>query len=107
MLSIYSVMLSVLSDLRPFFSAIASHDRSLEDQMRRASTSVLLNIAEAGGSRGKTRTLRYCTALGSARETRACLHVATALGYIGDIDAALLDRLERVIATLVNLVRTK
>jgi len=105
MLSIYSVMLSVLTDLRPLLSSIASHDRSLEDQLRRAGASVVLNLAEGSGSRGKTRTLRYSTALGSARETRACLHVASALGYIRDVDAALLDRLERVIATLVNIVR--
>jgi len=106
MLRIYDVMLSVLSDVRPLLSQLARHDRSLEDQMRRAAASVVLNIAEGSGSRGKSRGLRYTTALGSARETRACLHVATALGYIGAVDAALLDRLDHVIATLVRVSRS-
>jgi len=43
--------------------------------------------------------------LGEARETRACLHVAEAAGYVPNIAPALLDKLDRVIATLVKLVR--
>src|ERR1035438_1275996 len=45
-------------------------------------SSVPLNIAEASGSAGGTRNVRYRTALGSARETGACLDVAMALGYV-------------------------
>jgi hypothetical protein len=43
--------------------------------------------------------------LGEARETRACLHVAEAAGYVSTIAPDLLDKLDRVIATLVKLVR--
>ena len=105
MLDIYSVMLSVLSDARPVLQQIGRHDRSLEDQMRRAGASVALNIAEGCSLRGKSRALRYSTALGSARETLACLQVAQALGYVSVLDASLLDRIDRVAATLVKLMR--
>jgi flavin-binding protein dodecin len=44
-------------------------------------------------------------ALGSARETVACLDVANALGYVSRVDAALLDQLDHVRATLLVNVR--
>ena len=44
-------------------------------------------------------------ALGEARETRACLEVAEAAGYVTKVDAKLLDKLDRVIATLFKVVR--
>jgi len=40
----------------------------------------------------------------SARETTACLDVAVALGYVEQIDGALLGALDRVCATLVKNV---
>jgi four helix bundle protein len=46
MLSIYDVMLSVLRGLRGIVTQIEAHDRDLARQLRRASSSVLLNIAE-------------------------------------------------------------
>ena len=46
--------------------------------MRRASSSVALNLAEGMYSRGEVRTARYHTALGSMRETQSCLEVAKA-----------------------------
>ena len=105
MLRIYDVMLEVLREVRPLMEQIGRHDRSLEDQMRRAAASVALNIAEASGSRGKSRGLRYSTALGSARETRACLQVAHALGYVTCVDGPVFDRLDHVVATLVKVIR--
>ncbi len=105
MLRIYDVMIQVLEGLRMVLPSIRKHDRNLEEQLRRASTSVLLNIAEGSGSRGGNRTLRYSTALGSARECQACLDGACALGYVTAIDQALAGRLREVIATLVKLVR--
>jgi hypothetical protein len=35
----------------------------------------------------------------------ACLQVAEAVGYLDGLEPALLDRLDRVIATLVKVVR--
>ena len=104
MLRIYSTVIEVLRMLRPVIAEIERHDRDLARQLRRASASIALNAAEASGSRGGTRTERYRNALGSARETGACLDVADALGYVSAVDAVLLDRLDYVRATLVKNV---
>jgi four helix bundle protein len=102
MLRIYSVILEVLRELRPVVAAIEAHDRDLARQLRRAATSVALNCGEGSGSHGGTRRERYRNALGSARETGACLDAAMALGYVERIDGVLLDRLDHVHAVLVK-----
>jgi four helix bundle protein len=102
MLRIYAVAIEVIESLRPVLVRIEAHDRDLARQLRRAAASVALNISEGSGSRGGTRRERYHNALGSARETGACLDVAAALGYVDGIDAGLLDRLDRVRATLLR-----
>ena len=103
MLRIYDVMLETLVLLRPVMERIGKCDRNLEDQVRRAATSVALNIAEGSGSRGKNRGARYATALGSARETVACLEVARALGYLGAVDDGVRLGMREVIGTLVKV----
>jgi four helix bundle protein len=105
MLRIYDTMLDVLRMLRPVIAQIEKHDRDLGNQLRRASSSVPLNMAEASGSSGGTRTVRYRTALGSARETGACLDVAVALGYLDGVDSTLARRLDEVRAVLAKVVR--
>jgi hypothetical protein len=55
-------------------------------------------------SRGQNRNARYHSALGSARETLACLEVAEAFGYLGAAEAGLREQLDRVMGTLVKLV---
>ena len=57
------------------------------------------------GSSGGTRRERYRNALGSARETGACIDVAMACGYVEALDEWLLDGLDKVRATLVKVVR--
>jgi four helix bundle protein len=103
MLDIYPVILSTISDLKPALRRIERCDRDLGRQMRRAATSIALNVAEGMYSRGKNREARYHTALGSARETMACLEVATALGYIRQPNAESMKALNRIVGTLVRL----
>ncbi len=105
MLRIYETMLDVLRMLRPVLLQIERHDRDLPGISCGASASVPLNIAEASGSAGGTRNVRYRTALGSAREAGACLDVAMALGYVESVDAGLLTRLDEVRAVLAKVVR--
>jgi len=104
MLRIYDVILGVLRELRPVIAAIESHDRDLAKQLKRASTSIALNCSEGSGSHGGTRRERYRNALGSARESGACLDAALALGYVEVLDAGLLDKLDHVRAMLVKNV---
>ncbi|HVY31523.1 MAG TPA: four helix bundle protein [Polyangiaceae bacterium] len=79
-------------------------DRDLGRQLRRASSSIALNLGEGMYSRGQNRQARYHTALGSARETLSCLEVAAVSSYVEE-DKQLWDQLDRVIGTLVLLVR--
>jgi four helix bundle protein len=103
MLHIYTTMIEAMRMLRPVLVAIERHDADLGRQLRRAASSVALNIGEGSGSTGGTRMVRYRTALGSARETSACLDVAEALGYLGGIDHILRGKLAVVVSGLLRL----
>ena len=103
MLRIYPVILQVLKQLQAPLRRIELRDKDLARQLRRCSASMALNVAEGMYSRGKNRNARYHSALGSARETLACLEVAEAFGYVGAADAALCEQLGRVVGTLVKL----
>ena len=104
MLEIYEVSLSVICKLRVVVGAIERFDSDLAKQLRRAASSVSLNLAEGSGSQGRNRNARYFNALGSAREVRACVHVAIAWGYVEKVDEKMLDEIERIIATLIRLI---
>jgi four helix bundle protein len=104
MLRIYPVVLEVLKQLQPALQRIEGKDRDLARQLRRASSSVALNLGEGMYSRGQNRNARYHTALGSARETLSCLEVAAVFGYVRE-DEQLNDQLNRIVGTLVRLVR--
>jgi four helix bundle protein len=104
MLKIYDVILGVVGELKPVMTAIARQDPDLARQMRRAASSVALNTAEGMYSGGRNKGARYQNALGSMRETLACIEVGTALGYVDGIDAGLEDRIRKIIGTLVRLI---
>ena len=103
MLRIYDDMLDTVRAMRGMMAAIERRDSDLGRQLRRAASSVVLNVAEGSGSFGGMRTARYRTALGSARETLACLRVAEAFGYVETMPEAVTERMNRVIGTLVRV----
>jgi four helix bundle protein len=103
MLRIHDDMLDVLRMMRGVLGAIERRDADLGRQLRRAASSVVLNVAEGSGSFGRMRLARYRTALGSARETLACLRVAEAFGYVEAMPDGLLVRMNRVVGTLVRV----
>ncbi len=86
----------------------AWRDRSLQDQIRRASVSVLSNIAE-GFERGSNQEMLHFLyiARGSAAEVRAQLYIATDIGYL---ESSTLERLNPEIkiisAMLYNLIES-
>jgi four helix bundle protein len=103
MLRIYEDMLEALRLMRTSVVAIERRDPDLARQLRRAASSVVLNLAEGSGSFGRVRTLRYRTALGSARETMACLGVAEAFGYVEAVPGTVRSTMNRVLGTLVRV----
>jgi len=103
MLRIHDDMLDVIRSMRGALGAIDKRDADLARQLRRAASSVVLNLAEGSGSFGRVRTVRYRTALGSARETLACLQTAEAFGYVEPVSGAITGRMNRIIGTLVRI----
>ena len=104
MLRIYGVILEVLRALRSVIEKLRRVDPDLARQLTRCSASLALNVAEGSYSQGRNRGARYHVALGSAREVLAVLEVADALGYL-KLDHALAVQLNRIIGTLVKIVR--
>jgi len=68
-------------------------DWGLKDQIRRASVSILSNIAEGFGKYSNPEFRKYLAiANGSSFEVRAQLHLARELGYLGVMEAETLIR---------------
>jgi four helix bundle protein len=93
---VLDISVQAISTLRPVVARIRQSDRDLGEQLRRALSSLALNIAEGNRSEGGNRLTRFSSAAGSASEARAALRVAIAWGYVeaSDVDAGetLLDR---------------
>ena len=105
-LDVFELTLATIREMRELIANVARVDRSLGDQLRRAAQSIALNIAEAGGSTRGNRRNRLESALGSAREARACLAVADAFGYVELASLANIDRaLDRICARLYGMLR--
>jgi four helix bundle protein len=102
------VALEMVSDIKPLIDRVAKHDRSLASQLRRAASSVALNISEAAYSRGGNEIARFESAMGSANETRSGLQVALAWGWLGAQAVGVIDqKLDRIIAMLWGLTRKR
>jgi len=87
--------------LRPVVERIRQRDRSLADQIRRAASSIVLNVGEGAYSDPGNRRARLHTACGSANETRVALRVAAAWGYLEITSVnAVTAKLDEVVAML-------
>ena len=107
MLRIYSDVQSFQRDARALCSRIRVHDANLASQLRRAAQSVALNLGEGMGASAGMRRKAYSVALHEARECRVAIDVAQAWGYVDRPGEAVLDRLDKIIATLWKLTRPK
>ena len=102
-LRIYTDALQLTREMRDVVAKIAQQDADLGRQLRRALTSVPLNIAAGEWQRNGNARARFGTAMGSANEVRAILETADAMGYVS-ADARQVDALDRIARTLHKLV---
>ena len=86
--------LQLVEALVPLMPRIRQRDKSLEDQLRRAASSIGLNCAEAAFSDPGNRRARLFTAAGSAGETRHALRQAVAWRLVTAGDAAVAMKLD-------------
>ena len=106
MLRIYQDAVAMCRDAGEVARRVERFDADLARQLRRAASSVALNIAEGSGSYRRNRVQRYHTALGSAREVVACFDVAEAM-YMPPVDARVRKRLDVILGTLTNVLRLR
>jgi four helix bundle protein len=99
-------ILTAITLARPLVEATARRDRDLGSQLRRALSSVALNVAEGFGSQAGNARLRFESARGSLYESQAALRVAGAWGYVEQPRMkATLDALDRIAKRLYGLSR--
>jgi four helix bundle protein len=106
-LEAYRLARSAIRELRPVFKAIPRGNSDLVDQLKRASLSVCLNIAEGAGAWLPAEKGRfYRTARASGTECVAVLDYLVDAGLCdpSHTDTAK-DSYSRVLATLVALIR--
>jgi len=100
----HQLALHAVAALRPLVSAVAQHDRDLANQLRRAGSSLPLNVAEGARRECRDRIQHYRIAAGSAAEARSALQVAQAWGYVGGEQVEQADALlDRCLAVLWRL----
>lgn len=94
MLVAYTVALELVKELRPIVGQLKKCSADLADQVERAASSLVLNLAEGHRRLGKDPKRFYAMAHGSASELRGALDLADAWGWSVDSAAArsLLDR---------------
>ena len=86
---------------------VRQHDPALARQLDRAADSVALNLAEAGGRRGRDRVHLCRIAYGSLREAVCALQLAVAKGWLDGSEPAhaIADRLGGMLYSLAALRR--
>ena len=100
----YEVSIEVIASLRKIVPIIAKQDGDLADQIRRAASSVPLNLSEGQRLTKGNKPKHYAIAHGSANEVRAALRTAIAWGYLDEASEqlALLDRLLAILWRLTH-----
>ena len=76
----YALGLEAIRLLRPLEPIIKQHDADLARQIRKAASSVALNLAEGAKRRGEDRLYHYSVAAGGANEVLAGLDTSDAWG---------------------------
>ena len=100
MLKIYDVSQEVVRKLVPIIVEIERHDGDLAKQLKRARSSIPLNISEGSSARGGKRNLHYGYAKGSAQECIGILETAVSAQYMKRPPEEIIAMLRQIIGTL-------
>jgi four helix bundle protein len=94
MLVAYTVALDLIRALRPVVAQLRKYSAEAADQVERAASSIVHNLAEGARRNGRDPKRFFDMAHGSAGEIRGALDVADAWGWQVDSEPAraLLDR---------------
>jgi four helix bundle protein len=104
MLVAYTVALDLIRALRPVVAELRKYSADTADQVERAASSIVHNLAEGERRHGRDPRRFFDMAHGSAGEIRGALDVAEAWGW--QIDGELARRLlDRELALLWGLTR--
>src|SRR5678815_3574807 len=109
MLIAYQVALDLVRALRPVVAQLRRHSRDAADQVERAASSVVLNLAEGYRRHGRDPRRFWDMAHGSAGEIRGALDLADAWGWKIESEQAraLLDRELGLLWGLTRRCRSK
>jgi four helix bundle protein len=106
MLDCYRVSLSMISSLKSVVPAIAKYDRDLANQLQRAASSVVLNVAEGRLRQGGDQRRSFQIAAGSCNEVKAALDVAETWGWVTPTDE-LRSYIERCLSMLWRMTHPR
>jgi four helix bundle protein len=106
-LDVYHLALDFLVFANGVIESLPRGRSPLADQFTRASTSIVLNLAEGVGRHSVADKRRYyLTARGSATEAAALLDIFLRLQLVGEVDhKAAKEMLVRVVSMLVRLAQ--
>lgn len=104
-LDVYAIALDFLVFANGLIESLPRGRRHLADQLTRASTSIVLNLAEGAGKLSKADKRRYyLTSRGSATESAALLDVCLRLKLLGEAEhRAGKAMIVRVVSMLIKL----
>ena len=106
MLIAYQVALELVRALRPIVAALKHQDANLADQLQRAATSVVLNLAEGQRRQKGNKHRAYEAAHGEAREVLGALDCAQAWAWIAE-DSAARDKCEHLLRLCWGLTHSR
>ena len=109
MLVAYTNALDLVRALRPVVAELRKYSADAADQVERAASSVVLNIAEGDRRSGRDPQRFFAMANGSAGEILGALDLADAWGWKIESGAAraLVDREQRLLRGLTRRSRPK
>ena len=108
-LEVYQVSIKLLSVIFQIIQAMPPGYAFLTDQLKRASLSIPLNIAEGCGRKGNKEKLQFFNiSKGSLSELDAQLEISLRLNFIQDKEyKIMINKLERISSMLQGLINSR